>query len=156
MAHDHTSPETVLVFVKFYWSWFCNGPLSAQRVVDAERKRRGFHYRLPGILQQSPVARVADVSAPSTPLADASVDVRALPDVQHPTDPLPLDGVVLRHVDDAEEDKDDMVVFADEREIDVFMESCLSPLSDISSVALPDTPVGEVRIFRRMFAFVVG
>ncbi|RPD54737.1 hypothetical protein L226DRAFT_612942 [Lentinus tigrinus ALCF2SS1-7] len=145
VAHDHTSLDTALVFVNFYWSWFCNGASSAQKVVDTERKRRGFQYRLPDILQKSPETRVADVDAPLTPLTDASTELGNVQDVHEPIDALPLEAAVLHAADIDEEYKDDMVVFADQRDVDVFMESCLSPLSDISSLAsLPDESTSEV------------
>lgn len=157
VAPDHTSFETTLVFVNFYWSWFCNNALSAQRVVDAERKKRGFRYRLPDMQQKSPVARAAAVSAPLTPLPPASAEVRVSEDVQEPIEAIPLDAIRLQDGDDAEDGKDDMVVFATERDVDMYMDDP-SPLTDISTLGLPEasTDPVRIRIFKRMFAFVVG
>ncbi|KAI0762104.1 hypothetical protein BD413DRAFT_616602 [Trametes elegans] len=37
------------VFVRFYWTWYSNGEEAAAKVVNDERRDRGFGYRLPAI-----------------------------------------------------------------------------------------------------------
>ena len=65
---DHASLETIQVFVKFYYAWFSDGDRFAQKVVDDERKRRGFGWRLPNIRKEG-----GQPSPPASATANAAV-----------------------------------------------------------------------------------
>ncbi|KAI0630126.1 hypothetical protein C8Q77DRAFT_243759 [Trametes polyzona] len=47
----HVTLDLLELFVRFYWTWYNAGERAAKHIVDVERKRRGFDYRLPDISQ---------------------------------------------------------------------------------------------------------
>lgn len=140
-----SSLETIKVFVRFYWAWYSDGDESAYKVVNNERKRRGFGWRLPSIQNNGPDEELAN-SGPTTTRSSArgrgrppkrgnvakrdsaaAVDL-AQPVLESYTVFVDQDHNVMSQfakLDDVEEGKDNMLIFSAEHDVDAFLASQL-------------------------------